>query len=36
MLEKATDLSYDEANTILASFIYPLGELLTGFQECIP
>lgn len=36
MLEKSTDLSYDEANTILVNFIYPLGELLTGFQECIP
>jgi len=36
MLERATDLSYEEANTILSNFIYPLGELLTGFQECIP
>jgi hypothetical protein len=36
MLEKASDLSFEEANTILVNFIYPLGELLTGFQECIP
>jgi len=36
MLEKANDLTFQQASHLLNKFIFPLGELLTDFQQCIP
>jgi peroxiredoxin family protein len=36
MLEKANDINYQQATHFLNKFIFPLGELLTDFQQSIP
>lgn len=36
MLERCNDLNPNHATHILNTFIYPLGELLTDFQNCMP
>lgn len=36
MIERCNDLNVQHASNILNSFIYPLGELLNDFQQCIP
>ncbi len=36
MLEKCNDLTFQQANHILNTFIFPLGELLHDFKQCIP
>ena len=36
MLERCNDIQAQHANHILNTFIYPLGELLNDFQQCIP
>jgi hypothetical protein len=36
MLERCNDLNFQQATHILNTFIYPLGELLNEFQQCIP
>ena len=36
MLERCNELNVNQANHILSNFIYPLGELLNEFQQCLP
>lgn len=36
MLEKCSDLTFEQASHILNTFIFPLGELLNDFKQCIP
>ena len=36
MLERCQELTVAQAQHILNNFIYPLGELLADFQQCIP
>lgn len=35
-LEKCTDLNAQQAQYILNTFIFPLGNLLKDFEDCIP
>ena len=35
-LEKCNNLNNDQAGYILDSFIFPLGNLLKDFQDCMP
>lgn len=36
MLEKCNNLTFQQASHILNTFIFPLGELLHDFKQCIP